>query len=56
LLGLEFDRTDTSDLSFGVRFVVWGNVMVYANGIYAIDDSGLRNDTIIPSGGVEATF
>jgi hypothetical protein len=56
LLGLDFGRTDTSDLSFGVRFVVWGNVMVYANGIYAINDSGLRNDTIIPSGGVEATF
>jgi hypothetical protein len=56
LLGLEFDRTDTSDLSFGVRFVVWGNVMVYANGIYAINDQGLRNDTIIPSGGFEATF
>lgn len=56
LLGLEFNRTDTSDLSFGVRFVVWGNVMVYANGIYAINDQGLRNDTIIPAGGVEATF
>jgi hypothetical protein len=56
LLGLDFGRTDTSDLSFGVRFVVWSNVMLYANGIYAINDSGLRNDTIIPSGGVEATF
>ena len=56
LLGLDFGRTDTSDLSFGVRFVVWGNVMVFANGIYAINDQGLRNDTIIPSGGVEATF
>ncbi len=56
LLGLNFNRTDTSDLSFGVRFVVWGNVMVYANGIYAINDQGLRNDTIIPTGGVEATF
>jgi hypothetical protein len=56
LLGLDFGRKDTSDLSFGVRFVVWGNVMVYANGIYAINDSGLRNDTVIPAGGVEATF
>jgi hypothetical protein len=56
LLGLDFGRKDTSDLSFGVRFVVWGNVMVYANGIYAINDEGLRNDTIIPAGGVEATF
>ena len=56
LLGLDFGSTNTSDLSFGVRFVVWHNVMVYANGIYAINDQGLRNDTIIPAGGVEATF
>lgn len=56
LLGLEFDRKDTSDLTFGVRVVVWRNVMAFANGIYAIDDSGLRNDTIIPAGGIEGTF
>jgi hypothetical protein len=56
LLGLDFGRKDTSDLSFGVRFVVWKNLMVFANGIYALNDSGLRNDTIIPAGGVEGTF
>jgi hypothetical protein len=56
LLGINFSRKDTSDLSFGVRVVVWRNVMMYANGIYALNDSGLRNDTIIPAGGVEATF
>ena len=56
LLGLDFGRKDTSDLTFGVRGVVWGNVMVYLNGIYALNDQGLRNDTIIPAGGIEATF
>ena len=56
LLGLNFGRKDTSNLSFGIRVVVWGNVMMYANGIYALNDNGLRNDTIIPTGGVEATF
>jgi len=56
LLGLDFDRKDTSDLSFGLRAVVWRNVMVFVNGIYALNDSGLRNDTIIPAGGIEGTF
>jgi hypothetical protein len=56
LLGLDFERTDTADLSFGVRVVVWGNVMLFANGIYALNDDGLRNDTIIPAGGIEGTF
>jgi hypothetical protein len=56
LLGLDFGRKDTSDLSFGLRAVVWRNVMLYVNGIYALNDEGLRNDTIIPSGGVEGTF
>jgi hypothetical protein len=56
LLGIEFDRNDTSDLTFGFRVVVWGNVMVFANGIYALNDDGLRNDTVIPTGGIEATF
>jgi hypothetical protein len=56
LLGLDFDRKDTSDLTFGFRVVVWRNLMVFANGIYALEDSGLRNDTIIPAGGVEGTF
>ncbi|HXJ34013.1 MAG TPA: hypothetical protein VMS22_08210 [Candidatus Eisenbacteria bacterium] len=56
LLGLNFGRKDTSDLSFGIRVVVWGNVMLYANGIYALNDQGLRNDTVIPAGGIEGTF
>jgi hypothetical protein len=56
LLGLDFGRKDTSDLSFGIRVVVWRSVMLFANGIYALNDSGLRNDTIIPAGGVEGTF
>jgi hypothetical protein len=30
--------------------------MVYANGIYALNNEGLRNNTVIPTGGVEATF
>ena len=56
LLGLDFGRKDTLDLSFGCRFVVWRNLMVYANGIYALNDSGLRNDTVIPAAGIEGTF
>lgn len=56
LLGLDFGRKDTLDLSFGLRVAVWQNVMLFANGIYALNDSGLRNDTIVPAGGVEATF
>ncbi len=56
LLGLDFGRKNTSDLSFGLRAVVWRNVMLFVNGIYALDDSGLRNDTVIPSGGIEGTF
>jgi hypothetical protein len=56
LLGLDFDRKDTSDLTFGFRVVVWRNLMMFANGIYALNDSGLRNDTVIPAGGVEGTF
>ncbi len=56
LLGLDFDRNDFFDLSFGVRAAVYGTIMVFANGIYALNDEGLRNDTIIPTFGVEGTF
>ena len=56
LLGIDFARKDFFDLSFGARVVVWRNLMVFANGIYALNDAGLRNDTIIPSVGVEGTF
>ena len=56
LLGLNFDRKDYIDLSFGGRVVVWRNVMVFANIIRALNDDGLRNDTVIPAFGVEGTF
>jgi len=56
LLGMDFDRKDFVDLSFGLRAVVWQDVMVFLNGIYAINDQGLRNDLIIPTIGVEGTF
>jgi hypothetical protein len=56
LLGLDFDRKDYLDLSFGFRFVVWKQLMLFVNGIYAVTDEGLRNSTIIPAGGIEGTF
>jgi hypothetical protein len=56
LLGLDFDRKDYVDLTFGVRGVVFGNVMVFANIIRRLNDDGLRNDTVIPAFGVEGTF
>ncbi len=56
LLGLDFGRKDFFDLSFGARAVVWRQIMLFVNGIYALNDEGLRNDTIIPTVGVEGTF
>lgn len=56
LLGIDFDRKDFFDVSFGVRGVVFGNVMVFANVIRRLNDDGLRNDTVIPAVGVEGTF
>ena len=56
LLGLDFDRKDFYDVSFGVRGVVFGNVMVFANVIRSLNDDGLRNDSVIPAVGVEGTF
>jgi len=56
LLGIEFDRKDYFDLSFGARAVVWRQIMLFANGIYALNDDGLRNDSIIPTVGLEGTF
>jgi len=56
VLGLDFHRKDFFDFSFGARAVVWRQIMVFANGIYALNDDGLRNDTIIPTVGVEGTF
>jgi len=56
LLGIDFDRSDYYDLSFGFRVVLWREIMLFANGIYALNDAGLRNDTIIPTVGLEGTF
>jgi hypothetical protein len=56
LLGADFGRKDFFDLSFGMRVVVWREVMLFANGIYALNDDGLRNGTVIPTVGVEGTF
>ena len=56
LLGLDFARNDFFDFSFGTRAVIWRDIMVFANGIYALNDAGLRNDTIIPTVGFEGTF
>jgi hypothetical protein len=56
LLGINFDRKDYFDLSFGARAVVWRQIMLFVNGIYALNDEGLRNDSVIPTIGVEGTF
>lgn len=56
LLGIDFSRNDFFDFSFGARAVVWRDIMVFLNGIYALNDAGLRNDTIIPTAGIEGTF
>ena len=56
LLGIDFNRKDYFDFSFGARAVGWRQVMLFVNGIYAINDSGLRNDSIIPTIGFEGTF
>jgi hypothetical protein len=56
LLGIDLGRKDFFDFSFGFRAVVWRSVMLFANGIYALNSQGLRNDTVIPTVGVEGTF
>jgi hypothetical protein len=56
LLGLDLGRKDFYDFSFGTRVVVWRQIMVFANGIVAMNDEGLRNDSVIPMAGVEGTF
>jgi len=56
LLGLNFGRKDYFDFSFGARAVVWRQVMLFANGIYALNSEGFRSSVIIPTVGVEATF
>jgi hypothetical protein len=56
LLGIDLGRKDFFDFSFGFRAVVWRSVMLFASGIYALNDQGLRNDTVIPTVGLEGTF
>ena len=56
LLGLDFGRKDIFDFSFGARAVVWRQIMLFANGVYALNSQGLRNDSVIPMVGVEGTF
>ena len=56
LLGIDFGRKDFADLSFGTRAIVWRDIMFFANGIFALNDDGLRNDTVIPTVGLEGTF
>ncbi len=56
LLGIDFGRKDYFDLSFGARAVVWRQIMVFANGIYALNQDGLRNSSVIPTVGFEGTF
>ena len=56
LLGIDLGRKDFFDFSFGLRAVLWRNIMMFANGIYALNDQGLRNNTVIPTVGFEGTF
>jgi hypothetical protein len=56
LLGIDIGRNDFLDFSFGFRAVIWRSVMLFANGIFALNDQGLRNDTVIPTVGIEGTF
>ncbi len=56
LLGLDFARNDFFDASFGTRVVVWRQIMLFANILYALNDAGLRNNSVIPTIGVEGTF
>ncbi len=56
LLGVDFNRKDFYDLSFGARAVIWRQIMIFANGIYALNNDGLRNDSVIPVVGFEGTF
>ena len=56
LLGIDLGRKDFADFSFGLRADVWRGLMFFANGIYALNNQGLRNNTIIPTVGLEGTF
>jgi hypothetical protein len=56
LLGIDLGRKDFFDFSFGFRAAVWRSVILFANGIVSLNSQGLRNDTVIPTVGVEGTF
>jgi hypothetical protein len=56
ILNARFDRKDFFDFSFGIRGVIWRTIMFFVNGIYAVNDDGLRSSEIIPTVGFEATF
>jgi hypothetical protein len=56
LLGLDFARNDFFDASFGTRVVVWRQIMLFGNILYALNDAGLRNNSVIPTVGIEGTF
>ena len=56
LLGIDLGRKDFFDFSFGLRANVWRGLMFFANGIYALNNEGLRNNSVIPTVGLEGTF
>ncbi len=56
LLGIDFARNDFFDASFGTRVVVWRQIMLFGNILYALNDAGLRNNSVIPTVGIEGTF
>ena len=51
LLGLDLGRKDFFDFSFGFRAVVWRSVMLFANGIYALNEPGSAQRHRHPDGG-----
>jgi len=58
LLGVGWSgRLDQFNLSFGIRARVWKNLVLFANGIYALNsDVGVRPVGVIPTFGLGATF
>jgi len=58
LLGVGWSgRLDQWNLSFGLRARLWKRVMVFANGVYALNpDVGVRPVGVIPTVGLGATF
>jgi len=58
LLGVGWSgRLDQWNLSFGLRARVWKRIMLFANGVYALNpDVGVRPVGVIPTFGLGATF